>query len=397
LDNWIEKNGWAGYDPYDVKGTGLYLWLQKKSGYSIAKGMLWFTCKMEKKYPILTRRFYGVRKSVNAKAMGLFIRAYINLYESTGEDSYKEKALECIDWLDKNISRGYSGKCWGYPFDWQSKIFISKYTPSAVVSCVVGDGYWAAYQVLGNRKYLDVCISICNFLINDLNVDVQSEFKVCFSYTPIDDYHVHNANLFVAEFLIRIGTEIENQEYIQLGKRAVNYSVGEQNPDGSIFYWGLVQEGVPKNHIDHYHSGFEIRALFNIFILTKDLKYRQSLEQYIEFYHKNLISNDHNPLRPKMNPQELWPINVHTCAEAILCNATLAGISPRSSEVLSKLCEWTIAKMQSPEGYFYYLRNRSENDNDVIKIPYIRWGQAWMLLSLSQALKTTHAELHSVN
>lgn len=29
LDNWIEKNGWAGYDPYDVKGTKLFLFLQK--------------------------------------------------------------------------------------------------------------------------------------------------------------------------------------------------------------------------------------------------------------------------------------------------------------------------------------------------------------------------------
>ena len=29
LDRWIEKNGWAGYDPYDIKGTKLFLLFQK--------------------------------------------------------------------------------------------------------------------------------------------------------------------------------------------------------------------------------------------------------------------------------------------------------------------------------------------------------------------------------
>ena len=24
LDRWIEKNGWAGYDPYDIRGTKLF-------------------------------------------------------------------------------------------------------------------------------------------------------------------------------------------------------------------------------------------------------------------------------------------------------------------------------------------------------------------------------------
>ena len=26
LDKWISNNGWAGYDPYDIKGTKIYMW-----------------------------------------------------------------------------------------------------------------------------------------------------------------------------------------------------------------------------------------------------------------------------------------------------------------------------------------------------------------------------------
>jgi len=36
--------------------------------------------------------------------------------------------------------------------------------------------------------------------------------------------------------------------------------------------------------------------------------------------------------------------------------------------------------MQDKEGYFYY---RIYKNNYVNKMPYIRWGQAWMLRALS--------------
>lgn len=30
LDSWIERNGWAGHDPYDIKGTKLFPKVQKE-------------------------------------------------------------------------------------------------------------------------------------------------------------------------------------------------------------------------------------------------------------------------------------------------------------------------------------------------------------------------------
>ena len=29
LDFWIQENGWEGYDPYDLKGSSFFLWLQR--------------------------------------------------------------------------------------------------------------------------------------------------------------------------------------------------------------------------------------------------------------------------------------------------------------------------------------------------------------------------------
>jgi len=47
-----------------------------------------------------------------------------------------------------------------------------------------------------------------------------------------------------------------------------------------------------------------------------------------------------------------------------------------------KIAKWTIENMQSNDGYFYYRRYKYFNN----KIPYMRWGQAWMLLALSNLI-----------
>ncbi len=47
-----------------------------------------------------------------------------------------------------------------------------------------------------------------------------------------------------------------------------------------------------------------------------------------------------------------------------------------------KVLNWTIANMQDKKGYFYYQKYRFYK----IKIPYIRWSQAWMFYALTTYL-----------
>lgn len=385
LDRWLEQNGWAGYDPYDIKGTPLFLYIQRLSPQAplFLRGIRRAIFAFEERYPLLMRKLFGVKKQINAKAMGLFAKAYLNLYEVTGEKRFKDKAMKCLDWLMENPSMGYNGLCWGYPFHWQSRVLIPKGTPSAVVSSVVGDGFWKAYQVLGHKKYLDICESICRFLSNNLNIDEIDGDCICFSYTPIDDFHVHNANLFTAEFLTRVGQELKQSHYVELGHRAARYALYEQNPDGSLYYWGRIQNHYSPNHIDHYHSGFEIRMLYGMWKLTGDSRYREATERYFRFYLDNLMIKTGGEILPKMTPKSLYPVNIHSCAEAILCNATLAGEFEEARLLLPGLCDWIITNMQTEAGWFIYMIRKEWNRERRVEIPYIRWGQAWMLLALS--------------
>jgi hypothetical protein len=384
LDLWIEDNGWAGFDPYDILGTSLFLYMQRAKANSPVRIFRRILFSMEYRYPLLTRNLFAVLPQVNSKAMALFARGYLALFETTGEDIFREKSITCLEWLLENSSSYYSGFSWGYPFDWQSVIFIPKNTPSVVVSSIAGDAFWNAYRLLGERKYLDVCMGVCEFITKDLNVDEIDSDTLCFSYTPLDDFHVHNSNLFAAEFLTRIGKEQNVAEWFRLGIKAANYALSEQNEDGSIFYWGNIQSRNSPNHIDHYHSGFEIRALLGIWNNTDDLRYCLAADRYYRFYRNHLLQPTTDGLQmPKMNPEEIYPINIHSCAESILCNLTAAQIHNKAYDMAVELTIWTIRNMQNKDGSFAYKIDKNRKFHR-IDIPYLRWGQAWMINALGQ-------------
>ncbi|MFC1925715.1 hypothetical protein ACFLW2_03345 [Chloroflexota bacterium] len=388
LDRWVQKNGWAGYDPYDIKGHPMYLRLTKSPRpLSDAFGFVYGYA--ETVFPGLLRKSFRVRKEVNAKGMALFARAYLDLYLSTGQERYLAKTKEALGWLKENPSQGYTGLCWGYPFDWQSLHFLPRGTPSGVVTSCVGDAFYTFYKATGIIEYLDICSSICNFFMNDLNVDNISDRKICFSYTPLDGEHCHNANLFVADFLIRIGVETGDKAFIEQGTRALNYTLGEQNEDGSFGYlghedmkeYGLSREAV--EYIDHYHTGFVLRSLHSIFKATGDERVFSALEKCYNHYRQTLFENS---TIPKLTPENKYPINIHSCSEAILCMSTLSSLFPDALDYAEKTFRWTRANMQTRNGWFIYMitNTRIRVLEWKIRIPYIRWAEAWMLRALSQ-------------
>ena len=110
LDGWITINGWAGYDPYDIKGRPWVLKLSYNRNQNRAsrliKGGLLLSIEV---FPRASRRLLRVKKEPNAKAMGLFASAYLKLYENLREEAYLQKDFECLKWLEANEIEGYAG------------------------------------------------------------------------------------------------------------------------------------------------------------------------------------------------------------------------------------------------------------------------------------------------
>ena len=397
LLGWLEKNGWAGYDPYDLQATPYLLKLERleRNASIPTKIVRKILFHLRKHQPLIARKILRVKKEINAKGMGLFSSAFLILHEETGSRKLLDKSIECADWLSQNYNSGYPGMSWGYPFDWKSYVFIPRGTPSGVVTSTVGDAFWRLYKFTGNPEYLDVCKQICLFFTEGLNRDSLDDERLCFSYTPLDHSHIHNANLFVADFLGKVSKETGNKEFFQLANKAVNYTLSQVNPDGSIYYLGKDHAGGPKEpHLDNYHSGFEIRTLYSISKYMGDSRISEAVNAYLNFYLDHYFESDSIP---RLHPDETYPVSIHSCSESIICLSILAGEHGECLKYLKGITPWVINNMQNTDGSYMFEQWKKGNRLVKIRIPYIRWAQAWMLRALAEHLRFLNRLHPSIN
>jgi hypothetical protein len=383
LDSWIAQTGWKGYDPYDIKAVPWILELTEKGNNS----KFWaffreFVFEFFYTLPVLSRKLFRINKEINPKAMGLFSTGYLDLYKITNNKLFFEKSMYCLDWLMDNKIKVSDGNGWGYPFEWQSGQRIPRNTPNGIVTTAVGDAFWNFYQYTNDKKYLDECIQICKFLVS-LPVDKIDAEKICFSYTPVFMNHVHNLNLFVAEFLIKTGVYVNNDDWIESGIKAVNYTVSSQKENGLFDYNGPPEPA--QKHFDNYHTGFVLRMLHSIDKLIEREDVKVALKKGYNSYITNFFENE---TIPKLTPKKTYRIDIHSCAESILCLSTLSDIFAEAIQRAGKVLNWSIENLQDNTGYFYYgiLKSRLTGIKFKSKIPYLRWGQAWMLRAISRYL-----------
>ena len=147
--------------------------------------------------------------------------------------------------------------------------------------------------------------------------------------------------------------------------------------DGSINYWSTIQENVQGDAIDHYHSGFEIRALLSIWSTTQDPKYLNACLSYYSFYRSHLLSCDTHGVFPKLTPNSLYPIDIHSCAESIILASIIHKDFPNRFNDINSLIPRILKLMQLPDGSRYMI-----HDFHFFKYPidisYMRWGNSWM-------------------
>jgi hypothetical protein len=380
LEGWIERNGWEGYDPYDIKSHPYVLRISNKATFSFFYTIFReFLFEVFNTFPNSSRRILKIKKSINPKALSLFALSYLNLYRLTADEKYQRSVQEVLDWLAKNRAETSHGHGWGYPFNWQSVGLIPVNTPNGIVTTVVGEAFWRYYKDFNSDDHLKVCDEVCKFLVS-LPYDQVDTNKICFSYTPVYKNHVHNLNLFIAEFLIKVGRETNNKEYTHLGNCALNYTLSDQREDGSFDYNGPPEK--PNNFVDNYHTGFVLRMLHSSWKLTGREDVYQALERCYTHYTANFFEDNRIP---KLMPNRKYRIDIHSCAESVNCLSELSETFPQGLVLAEHILDWTILNLQDSKGYFYYgiLKSRFTGLPFKSKIAYLRWGQAWMFKALT--------------
>ncbi|HEX2920169.1 MAG TPA: delta-aminolevulinic acid dehydratase [Bacteroidales bacterium] len=365
---WCEKEGYKGYDPYDGLNSALFRSIPFVSKNRFAK-LAWI--QLFKRSPVNLRSLTGVEKGYNSKAISLFLSAFCNIYRADKRPEYLEKVNFFAEKLIELRNTSWSGSSWGYNFDWQARAFFQpKNMPTVVATTFAGCALADAYDVTNTKLYLDHSRSACDFILRDLNRSYADDGSYAFSYSPVDKSIVYNASLLGSRLLSRVYSYTHEDELSRNSRLSMIYCCSHQHDDGSWPY------GKYDFHrwIDNFHTGFNLECISDYIKFTGDKTFEENLNKGLDYYLTNFITNNGVP---KYYNNSVYPIDIHSAAQLIVTSIK-NGFTIRN-EKTDKLIRWTIDNLQSNEGYFLFQKNKYYT----IRIPYMRWAQAWMFYAFS--------------
>lgn len=383
LRAYCEAENYKGWDPYDGLNSALFQATDLKE-WDLARLALIQLCKRS---PINLRPLLMVPKQHNAKGVGLFLNGYCNLYRlaALGDSRFgttnelQSKIDEVATLLLGLSSKGYSGACWGYNFDWQARrlFLFPAHTPTVVATTFCASALFSAYEITRNKQHLDAALSSAKFVLNDLHrSEHEGGFMLSYSPLPGNDT-VYNASLLGAKLLSYCYHYTGNEEYKTIARQIVSAACNGQSVDGSWVY-GLLPV---QSWIDSFHTGYNLDAIAHYARLCDDESFLENLQCGLNFYLANFFLDDGTP---KYYHDRTYPIDIH-CPGQLWVTLSAVGGFHANSALCSKVAAWALVNMQDPRGYFYYQLKRGVSS----KISYMRWSNAFMFNALSYYLLET--------
>jgi len=364
---YIEEADYAGYDPYDALNSPVISYIGARS-----KWVRVAATHLVRRSPWNLRPLLGIRKGHNPKGIGLFLWGYSRLYALYRTDRYLKRVDYLLELLDALRSKGYSGNCWGYNFDWQSWTFLRpKGTPTIVNTSFIGHALLDCYELTGRRKALELAIPIKDFILNDLHRTWEGE-TFCFSYTPVDTEAVHNANLLGASILARLMGYGNGHSLESVVLASVAYSMRSQRPDGSWFY----ADTDIQSWIDSFHTGFNLQAIRYVLDTGLAPQWRAAYEKGVRYYAERFFLGDGTP---KYYQDRVYPVDIHAPAQAI---SFFCQEQEVYQDLTDRIVAWVLANLYSGKGFFYFRKGKFLTN----RISYMRWSQAWAFHALSEYL-----------
>lgn len=380
----------AGSDPFDGLNSNLFQATQLRNS-TFAR---LFVLQTVKRAPIDLRGFFGVPSGTNSKGVALFALAELARFRQTKNQKHKQNAELLLEKLDalkiQNLkSKIQNRTAFGYNFDWQSRAFFApKGTPTIVPTAFAARAYLEAHNAFKSEpgatatgltaNYLETAREICEFIANDLNRSFESDDEICFSYTPLDRSIIFNASLLAGETLASAGAIVGNREWLKLAEKSARFVLNHQDRRGAWAYGSKLRH----KWIDNFHTAFILASLWRMkpFLPALNQEIENSVKRGYEFWVNNLFLSDG---APKYYDKQTFPIDIHSAAAAIAAFCDLKEVDQTAIAQAEKVAVWTIENMRADAGFFYYQKHRYHT----VKIPFMRWGQAWMAFALARLLE----------
>lgn len=369
LKRYCEKEEFKGWDPYDGLTSKVF---QSLPGIKKVRLFRLIWIQAFKRNPLNLRRLFLIKKDYNPKGVGLFLNGYCNLYKLDPREEYLDQIRFLSNKVIELISDGYSGACWGYNFDWESKAFFQpKFTPTIVASVFLGYALLDAYEILEDEKILNTALSISDFILKDLNRTYDEQDDYSFSYSPLDHSQVYNATLLGSRLLARIYGITKDESLLKEAKHSVDFVVKHQREDGSWTYSPL-----PFHQwIDNFHTGYNLECLVEYQKYSGDFSYQSNIKKGFDYYINTFFEEDG---RCRYYNNSLYPIDIHAPSQLLITLSRL-GLFQEHRALADRTLNWVLDHMQDRKGFFYFQLKRGVKS----KIPYMRWAQGWMFFAMS--------------
>jgi len=368
LFKWCQEHDFAGHDPFDALNSRVF----QATPLAQARNARFIWTQIIKRSPSDLRTLARVPAERNAKGIALFALAQISNHRRLKTEESAQQARSFLDGLLSMKLEGYSGACWGYNFDWQSRNFFApRGTPTIVPTA------FAARAFIEAPEHSETARSVCEFILKDLPRSVDNERELCFSYAPNHDTRIFNASLLAAEVLASVAESTGEHKLFDYTERATRYVVNNQQPDGSWTY------GVdPKQSwIDSFHTAYILFSLKRIIAVSPfGSEFQTALERGYAYWKNNFFLADG---WPKYYHDDNYPADAHAAASAIVTFLECRELDNDASALAQNVASWTIKNLRDSRGFFYYQRRRFYT----VRKPYMRWTQAWMLYALARLLE----------
>jgi hypothetical protein len=377
---YCSARGFAGHDPFDGLNSRLFQMSPLK--HFAATRLGWLQLIKRSAYDL--RPILRVAKGVNPKGLALFALAELARFRASGIERHGDEARRLLSELDSVAIVGRFGeravtRSFGYNFDWQSRVFYApKGTPAIVPTAFASQAYIEAYEEFGDETYLKKAQEICVFVLTELNLVVETDDEICFSYTPLDRSVIYNASLLAGECLVRVGAIAGNDEYLDLATKAARFVIRRQRNDGAWVYG----ENTSQGWADNFHTAYILLSLKRISDAVPGLsdETHDPVRKGTEYWLNNFFLEDGTP---KYYDTKVYPVDIHSAAVAIATLAELCEQDNRMLPLARKIAEWVAANMLDADGSFYYQKRK----NSTVKTPFMRWGQAWMAYAIARLIE----------
>jgi hypothetical protein len=325
-----------------------------------------------KRSPINIRRLALIPKTQNAKAIALFLSAFLKLSKLDLGDLHSLIAL-MIERLIALRSPGLPYSCWGYSFPWQTRtIVVPTATPNLVCTTFVANALLDAYEQRQDSRCLRMAVSGAEYILNELYWD-EGDSGCGFSYPlPALRSQTHNANFLAAALFCRVYKHTGEEKFLGPAMRVARYSAAKQHADGSWYYG----EGPSQQWIDNFHTGYNLCALQAICRDAGTTEFELCIRRGFEFYRAHFFRDDG---AAKYFHNRTYPLDIHCVAQSIITLLAFRDLDPRNVPLTHSVFRWAMSHMWDNEGFFYYRVLRF----CTIRTSYMRWSQAWMLLAIA--------------